>query len=172
MFDKQYVRGYAACAHRKQVRKYTGEPYYNHLAEVGQILSNFHMPAMVIQAGILHDILEDTDVTEADLRKEFGDALTELVLEVTDIAKPEDGNRTVRKQIEREHLAKTSGWGANIKLADLISNTKSIVTHDPKFAKIYLAEKEKILPLLKHGDPELHALATFHLIKAKAELSL
>lgn len=162
--------GFVMCAHRLQPRKYTREPYLNHLTEVATALVKANAPAHVVQAAFLHDVLEDTDVTEEELRQWFHEDVVTLVLEVTDVSKPEDGNRKVRKEIDRQHLAKTSDWGASIKLADLISNTKSIAAHDPNFAKVYLAEKERVLPLLKHGHSYLFNLATETLEAANNEL--
>jgi hypothetical protein len=70
-----------------------------------------------------------------------------------------DGNRAVRKAIDREHLAKASPAAKTIKLADLISNSRSILQHDPKFAAVYLAEKRLLLEVLKDGDPTLWSQA-------------
>lgn len=164
--------GYAACAHRNQSRKYTEEPYLNHLVEVSTLLQNHGAPDYVVQAGLLHDILEDTVVTADELYGMFDSSIVGLVLEVTDVSKPTDGNRAVRKEIDRKHLAKTSKWGATIKLADMISNTKSIVYHDRNFAKVYLREKELTLPLLAHGDAELFKLANYWLERGKAALNV
>jgi hypothetical protein len=61
----------------------------------------------------------------------------------------------VRKAIDRDRLAKASGGGQSIKLADLISNSESIVRHDPNFAVTYLAEKAELLDVLVLGDTEL-----------------
>ena len=156
----EFAIGFASCAHRKQKRKYTGEPYMVHCLEVAQIIKSYTDEVDMVVAAVMHDVLEDTDVTVEEMRAVFGDLVTNLVLEVTDVSKPSDGNRAVRKQIDRDHLAKSSVWGANIKLADLISNTGSIAKYDPDFAKVYLREKQLVLPLLKHGQPNLHWRAT------------
>ena len=54
------------------------------------------------------------------MRLVFGDAITDLVLEVTDVSRPSDGKRAARKEEDREHLARSSAGGATIKLGDLI----------------------------------------------------
>ncbi len=95
-----------------------------------------------------------------------------LVLEVTDVSRPEDGNREARKAIDREHLARSSPEGATIKLADLIDNTKSIVAHDKGFARVYLPEMEKLLEVLRHGDPALWQRAYETLCMAQHELRI
>jgi hypothetical protein len=116
-----------------------------------------------IAAAYLHDVVEDTGVTIEQIEREFGTEITELVGWLTDVSKPSDGNRKVRKTIDREHTAKAPAAAKAVKLADLISNTKSIVKYDLNFAEIYLEEKMELLSVLQHGgDPVLwkqaHAL--------------
>jgi (p)ppGpp synthase/HD superfamily hydrolase len=94
----------------------------------------------MICAAILHDVLEDTPVTYAELLHEFGHHTALLVQELTNVSKLTDRNRAQRKAMDREQLAKSSVAAATIKLADCISNTPSIVAEDPKF-----------------GDPGLYA---------------
>ncbi len=156
----QRAREFAEKAHGDQTRKYTGHPYTEHLYDVALLLFTHNQHPFTIAAGWLHDVLEDTAVTKPELSKEFGRAVTQLVWEVTDQSKPRDGNRAARKAIDRRWLAKSSKEGAAIKLADLISNSRDIVKHDPSFARVYLAEKALLLPVLAHGPADLYALAT------------
>ena len=162
--------GFARCAHRKQVRKYTGEPYATHCERVAELVAGYTDDADVIAAAVLHDVLEDMEVTAAEMRAELGDRVTVLVLQVTDVSRPSDGNREARKTLDREHLARSSPEGATIKLADLIDNTSSIMTHDPSFARLYVAEKEKVLPLLRHGNAALWERANRVLQDAQTKL--
>ena len=89
----------------------------------------------------------------------FGTDIATLVGWLTDVSKPEDGNRAVRKAIDREHTAAAPAEAQTIKLADLISNTKSIMAHDPTFAKVYLEEKRLLLAVMTRGDTGLMAEA-------------
>lgn len=149
---------FAAEAHASigQVRKYTKEPYINHPRSVVAILQEAGIDQEdTLAAAWLHDVVEDTPVSDADLRAEFGDRVADLVAMVTDVSTPRDGNRATRKAIDRDHLAQADKWGQSIKLADLIDNTRSIVQHDPNFAAIYLAEKEDLLRVLTRGDAGL-----------------
>lgn len=169
------ARDLAQWAHLEQRRKYTGEPYFNHCEGVALQLGLAGMPSWVIAAGYLHDVIEDCGITADDLRWEFRDAddaeaMVRLVLEVTDVSKPSDGNRAVRKAKDREHLARSSREGASIKCADLVDNTRSIVRHDRSFAKVYLREKRALLPVLLHAQPTLYVAAESELIKAEEEL--
>lgn len=152
---------FAKWVHRHQKRKYTNEPYFLHCKHVADIVTSQAEDATraMIAAAYLHDCVEDQEVTPELLRALFGDEVTQLVLEVTDISKPSDGNREVRKALDRQHLSKASPAGKTIKYADLISNTSSIVQHDQKFAVTYLREKRLLLPMIEGGDPKLYQMA-------------
>lgn len=83
--DKALVkRAYdvAAEAHTSQKRQ-SGEPYINHCVAVAQILSDLRMQPEVIAAGLLHDTVEDTPITIADIREQFGESVANLVNGVT-----------------------------------------------------------------------------------------
>ena len=69
-------------AHREQTR-HSGEPYINHCLSVASILAELRVPPEVIAAGLLHDTVEDTSVTLADIRRDFGETITSLVDGVT-----------------------------------------------------------------------------------------
>jgi GTP pyrophosphokinase len=77
---------FAKRAHEGKLRK-SGEPYYNHVFSTGLNLAELKMDASTISAGIMHDVLEDTSVTEEEMRKEFGDEIVSLVLGVTKLGK-------------------------------------------------------------------------------------
>lgn len=144
-------------------RKYTGEPYMVHPREVAAIVASLpqcSLDTSVIAAALLHDTVEDTDCPLSLIEEEFGADIAEMVEWLTDVSKPEDGNRAARKAIDREHVAKAPSWVQTIKLADLISNTSTITRYDPEFAKVYLAEKRELLKVLTRGNPTLHAVAT------------
>jgi (p)ppGpp synthase/HD superfamily hydrolase len=154
------ARAFATEAHAAQRRKYTDEPYIVHPEEVARIVADAGLPAEAIAAAWLHDVVEDCGVTGSELEAAFGPEVARLVLEVSDVSRPEDGNRATRKALDRDHLARASAHGQSIKLADLISNTTSIVARDPHFAKVYLREKAELLRVLTRGDAGLHARAS------------
>ena len=89
------------CAHRNQRRKFEDALYMVHPIRVARIVAEYTDDANVIAAAMMHDVLEDTDVTAEEMRRVFGDAITDLVLEVTDVSRPTDGNRTMRKAKDR-----------------------------------------------------------------------
>ena len=142
-----------------QTRKYTGEPYFVHPYEVARIVMDSGGDEAMICAAYLHDVVEDTPVTLKIIESEFGPDVASLVEMLTDISTPADGNRAARKAIDLAHTEQASPRAKTIKLADLISNTKSIVQHDPEFAKTYLSEKAKLMCVLTEGDAELWMIA-------------
>ncbi len=91
---------------------------------------------------------------------------------LTDVSRPEDGNRAARKAIDLGHLRRSSPQAATIKLADLIDNSVSIAAHDPAFAKVYLREKAALIEALGHGDAALLEKARAVLEESLAKLGL
>ena len=150
---------FAREAHRRQRRRYTGNPYADHLAEVAGIVATVAPPShidVMVAVAWLHDCIEDQGVPAEEIRRRFGDEVAEGVLMLSDL---ETGNRETRKAASRSRLAAASGWIQTIKVADLISNTGSIVEHDPDFARVYLREKRQLLAVLTEADPRLLDLA-------------
>jgi (p)ppGpp synthase/HD superfamily hydrolase len=157
-----FIERAAAFAHHKhgaQKRKYTGEPYVTHTRAVAHKLWLFGFDEEVVAAGELHDTVEDTDTTLEEIAERFSERTALFVHQVTDQSKPSDGNRRIRKAIDRDHVARAGYEGQSIKLADLIDNTSSITTYDPNFAQTYMMEKALLLPLLTKGHPVLLAEA-------------
>ncbi len=77
---------FAKQAHANQKRA-SGEPYFIHPCEVAEILIDLGLDAATIAAALLHDVIEDTDATEEDIRKEFGEEVLALVSGVTKLEK-------------------------------------------------------------------------------------
>lgn len=168
------ARYFMTAAHRavEQKRKYTNEPYEVHPIEVMGILTALGgFDSITLQAALLHDVVEDTGVTLDVVTALFGSDVALLVSELTDISKPSDGSRAERKRIDREHSASASAKAQSIKLADLISNTKTIVKHDKSFAKVYLEEKALLIDVLTKADPRLIQMAKESLEDARLELT-
>lgn len=152
---------FAREVHKDQRRKYTNNPYTDHLAEVaGVVASVFDNKVGDIQTVLavawLHDCVEDQAVLPHVLTERFGRTVTYGVMLLSDL---EHGSRAARKAAGRARLAEAPAWVQTIKCADLISNTASIVQHDPKFAVVYLEEKRLLLDVLTKADPRLLALA-------------
>lgn len=158
--------------HRGQVRKYTGEPYLVHPVAVATLVKECGEDEYTIAAALLHDTVEDTTLTLPDIRREFGTRVADLVNWVTTIKYPSE-NRRERKERELDRLAAAPGEAHTIKLADIIDNVPSILEHDPKFAKVFMAEKLALLGVLTRGNVVLRVRAAElimdHLQKQKEE---
>lgn len=181
VFGKGYVemsesvaRAYlfARNAHEGQVRKYTGEPYIVHPVEVMETVRSVEHTEDMLIAALLHDCVEDCDVLIEDIHYLFGHVVMSMVNKLSDVSKPSHGNRAARKEIDRMWISDAHRNTKTIKLADLISNSKSILEHDKDFAKVYIKEKDLLLEVLKEGDPTLYAQAKDIVEKAKKELGI
>lgn len=162
---------HAAHAAVDQRRKYTNVPYIEHPFAVARLVLTVTDDKATVAAALLHDTVEDTQATRADIEREFGADVAQLVEWLTDVSQPSDGNRAVRKEIDRQHLAQADPRAKTVKLADLIDNTRSIVTYDRHFARVYLVEKERLLEVLTDGHPEMYRLAFETLQRAQATLA-
>jgi hypothetical protein len=151
------AREYAIRGHKRidQRRKYTQQPYDVHLQAVALRVASVMDDDEAIAAAWLHDIIEDTPATYEDVERDFGLRVAQLVLQVTDVSRPSDGNRAARKALDRAHLAEASPTAKTIKLADLIDNCTDICRHDETFARVFLAETDALLQVLEAGDPRL-----------------
>lgn len=122
---------FAAHKHRDQRRKdATASPYINHPITLVNILANEGGidDMRVLIAAILHDTVEDTETTEQELVREFGQEIATIVLEVTD-------DKTLpseeRKRLQIEHAASISRRAKLVKLADKIANVRDVASSPP-----------------------------------------
>jgi len=143
------ARDFAAKAHAAQ--KYGEGPYTAHLDEVVAILKEYgHTSPVVLEAGFLHDVLEDTPTTQEYLCRNFGWAVAEIVSFCTD----EKGvNRKTRKALTYARMAKqivifkagpeveiATGIGMSVKLADRIANLRQSHRANPGLLSMYRKE--------------------------------
>ncbi len=142
-----------------QRRKYTDELYAIHPMEVAaKRMTRPNVTVADIVACILHDVPEDTKITLDLIRSEFGDEEAELVDGMTDVSKPEDGVRVIRRGIDNRHVRGTSNRVKANKLCDIDHNIRNIARLDPGFARKYLPEKmtQMIDGEMRDADPELY----------------
>lgn len=164
----------ATRAHRNQTRKFTGASYIDHPKAVVEILKQFHITdPETIAAAWLHDVVEDCEVSLEEIGKHFGPVVMMLVENLTDVSTAHDGTRAMRKAKDREHTALADPRAKNIKLADLLDNTRDIAAHHPAFALVYIPEKLALLEVLKEGtDPRLFRAAYTAVMTAARQLRL
>ncbi len=114
-------------AHRAQLRKGSDIPYASHPIHVSVILLRLGYPEDLAVAGLLHDVVEDQDVSIAGIEEEFGPVVAEMVLAVTE-RKSEGGAKRpwrVRKEEALAHMREGSQDVAALKAADVLHNTRS-----------------------------------------------
>lgn len=120
---------FAARVHTTHKRKgASAEPYVNHVLEVARILAENGAPEEAILAGLLHDTVEDTEVTQAELAEGFGAEVADLVAEVTD---DKSLPKAERKALQVAKAPHKSPGGKMIKLADKTSNLRRLIRTPP-----------------------------------------
>jgi len=163
----EIVKAYAAGAHGDQQRKYSSERFIAHPVRVMEICRRYTGKQPLLAAALLHDVLEDTPVTQEDLHgfllgvmaeDEAGETML-LVVELTDVftklAHPQ-WNRKKRKKKEAERIRTTSGDSQTVKYADIIDNCREIANHDPDFAGVFLRECRDLLRVIQKGEQALY----------------
>lgn len=147
LIEKAY--NFAKKAHEGQLRK-SGDPYFVHVASTGKNLADLGMSSTVVAAGLLHDVLEDADISKEELTNEFGEEIVKLVEGVTKLGKVK------YKGVERnvENLRKFFISVAEdlrvlvIKLADRLHNIETLKHVRPdKQKRIALETLEIYAPL-------------------------
>ena len=121
---------YATVMHQGKVRKFGNTPYILHSLEVAQILSTMTDDEEILTAGILHDIIDDTDGTQKEIEKRYGDRVAFLVESVSE--NQYEGEETEatwkrRKEESLRVLKHTDDHGVRMLwLADKLANIRSL----------------------------------------------
>jgi (p)ppGpp synthase/HD superfamily hydrolase len=154
---------FAADKHRDQRRKdEEASPYINHPIEVAELLARVGgvTDLVTLQGAILHDTIEDTNTTPEELEREFGPEVRGVVEEVTD-----DKNlpKAERKRLQVEHAPHISERARLVKLADKISNVRSVTLTPPakwplQRRQEYLDWTEQVIAGLRGSNPALENL--------------
>jgi guanosine-3',5'-bis(diphosphate) 3'-pyrophosphohydrolase len=154
---------FAAHKHRDQRRKdLEASPYINHPIGLATILWNeggIEKPE-VIAAALLHDTIEDTDTTPAELRKRFGAKIAGIVEEVSDDKSLE---KDERKLLQVTHAPKISHEAKLVKLADKISNLRDMAASPPATWPLsrqreYFDWAKRVVDAMRGAHPRLEAL--------------
>ncbi|MBN8282272.1 bifunctional (p)ppGpp synthetase/guanosine-3',5'-bis(diphosphate) 3'-pyrophosphohydrolase [Zoogloea sp.] len=119
---------FSADAHQGQVRK-SGEPYISHPVAVAEILAGWHLDAQALCAALLHDVMEDTHITKAEISERFGRTTAELVDGVSKLDKIEfqSQEEAQAENFRKMLLAMASDLRVIlIKLADRLHNMRTL----------------------------------------------
>ena len=153
---------FAAVHHAGQKRKGAdGEPYINHLLEVAQLVSAAlpEPDPNLVMAALLHDSVEDAGVTREELLRLFGQDVADLVMEVTD---DKSLPKAERKRLQVANAPHKSARAQMIKIADKISNLRSILQSPPAGwdearKKQYCEWARQVVEALSSPNPVLKA---------------
>jgi (p)ppGpp synthase/HD superfamily hydrolase len=166
---------YAAQRHSAQRRKGTAaEPYVNHLAEVACLLASTaeEPDPYLIAAGWLHDTIEDTGATKAQLEELFGGAVAGIVVEVTD---DKTLPKAERKRLQVINTPHKSERARLLKLADKISNLGALANSPPAQwdaarCNTYIDWAESVVASCRNINPALDR--NFDIAAAKARAAV
>src|SRR3954468_20250201 len=147
------VRAYrfSEIAHRGQLRN-SGDPYITHSVEVAKILAELGLDTVTVSAGLLHDVVEDTDIGLRDVEDEFGKQIADIVDGLTKIAKLPSGGSSQERQVESyRKLLLSIAKDARViivKLADRLHNMRTLDWLPPeKRARIAQETRDLYAPL-------------------------
>ena len=133
---------YSAKAHREQ-KRYSGAPYTLHLLEVAKILADLELDVITIAAGVLHDIIEDTDTPLSTIEEEFGEEIAMLVNGVMKLSKI---SFKTQEEQQAENFRKMFLAMAEdvrvilIKLADRLNNMRTL-QYLPPYKRLRIARE-------------------------------
>jgi GTP pyrophosphokinase len=141
IIDRAYI--YSARVHDGQVRL-SGEPYLSHPLEVANILAEMKLDVVSVAAGLLHDVIEDTNATEEEIKEMFGQDVLNIVSGVTKLSKLPFRSSQAR---QAESIRKMILAMANdirvilIKLADRLHNMRTLQFHNSEQKKQKIAQE-------------------------------
>ena len=138
---------YSMMCHHGQVRKFTGEPYYEHPMRVSMLASEFNLPTVSVIVGWLHDTVEDTEATIEKIKQLFGVEVSSLVQELT--SDKSEQNKMGNTQYLINKMKNMSNQAFTIKLLDRLDNVDNIINAPEKFAKKYYLETKEIITAVK-----------------------
>ena len=159
---------YSTIMYQGKVRKIKNTPFILHPLEVAQILSTMTDDFEIIAAGVLHDVVEDTDGTLGEIRKRFGERVAMLVDSETESEFPDESKADSwfkRKEYALEKLRNSTDIGVKMLwLADKLSNLRSL-------ARSYGEVGEKLWENLHQKDPAMQ-LRYYKAIAEHTEMDL
>ncbi len=152
-------------AHEGQKRA-SGEPYLSHCLAVASILAEMRVPPVVVAAGLLHDTVEDTDITLEDLQRDFSTELARLVDGVTKltqlprVSRGENPTTEDAREQEQRQLAERRGVPAPAEEAEAIARSRKHDLVNETLRKTFLAMGEDVRVVMIKLADRLHNMRT------------
>lgn len=140
------TKNFVKKAHKKQLRKYPkNTPYYTHLFRVGNILSEYGFSDEVVKAGLLHDLVEDTDYELDYIKENFGDDIAkyvDFVSEDKNLPWKERKLEYIRKLFSNESPVESIAISMADKIDNLEDSKKAHEEIGDEFFKKYMGDKK------------------------------
>lgn len=158
---------FAVTAHAGDERRGKGFPYIVHPMEAVSIVATITPDQELLAAAALHDVVEDTDYTEEDIRNEFGDRVASLVAAESDIVvegKSDEESWHERKKAAIERIAASSHDAKIVAMGDKLSNMRAI-------ARDYYVDGNEFWKKFHTTDPRDHEWHYRGLVESLSELS-
>ena len=160
-------------AHRGQTRA-SGEPYISHCLAVASILAELYVPPAVIAAGLMHDVVEDTEVTLNDIQRDFGEEIARLVDGVTKLTQlprvsrgDQHSHENIEDEKERKQAEKRGLPDPDLEV-DQLTRSRRYDAVSETLRKTFLAMGEDIRVVLIKLADRLHNMRTLvHLPESK-----
>lgn len=160
-------------AHHGQTRA-SGEPYISHCLAVASILAELCVPPAVIAAGLMHDVVEDTEITLEEIRRDFGEEIARLVdgvTKLTQLPRVSRGDQHLHENIEEEKVRKQAerrGLPDPELEVDQLARSRRYDAVSETLRKTFLAMGEDIRVVLIKLADRLHNMRTLvHLPESK-----
>lgn len=171
-FTLERALRWGALAHDGQFRKGEKTPYFEHVVGVAMILDRLGFDEAVVIAGLLHDVVEDTEITLDQVRERFGDNVAKTVEACSEVKTDGDGRKRPWIDRKRDHLKALAGAPLEARaviLADKLHNLLSIacdLEEGRPVWSMFNAPRADVLwyyrstvDLVGAGDPRLEQLA-------------
>lgn len=166
----------AAEAHKGQTRKGGEVPYVNHVIEVAHLVAEAGGTPEMVAAALLHDVVEDTEATEATIAAAFGPCIATLVAGLTDASEWSSLPREERKRRQAEHMGRAPRAIRLIKIADQTSNVRDVGRlpkgWEPAEARAYIDGAARVVDACRGADAGLEAAFDAARAEAVARLEI
>jgi len=154
---------FAVQAHAGTERRGKGFPYIVHPLEAMAIVATMTSDQEVLAAAVLHDVVEDTDITLDDIRDRFGERVARLVDSESDVL-DKDLDWRDRKEVALERLSSASREEKIVALGDKLSNMRAI-------ARDYTTKGDDFWNLFRIKEKSVHSWRYHALVDAMSDLS-
>ena len=164
----------AARAHAGQRRKGGDVPYVTHVVGVARLVAEDGWEASVVAAALLHDVVEDSATSVAEIEAAFGEEVAALVAALTDAEDISALPRPERKRRQAAHIAGAPASARAIKIADQTSNLRDLARLPAGWAagdaEAYIAGTAQVVDVCRDAAPGLAALYDAAAAQARAAL--